>query len=88
MCTFYFPLLLSLCRLKETDPSMFPIGIAPQNRFANYFQLRITTECIAACTEVVAITIIMLFLSKEKKKMSEFWGALFNCSEPLTYANH
>lgn len=67
--TFYFPLLLlSLCRLKETDPSMFPVGIAPQNHYANYFQLRTTTGCIAACTEVVAITIIMLFLGKENKK--------------------
>lgn len=66
----FFP----LCRLKGADPSMFSVGMGPQNSCANYLQLRTTTGCIAACTEVVAITIIMLFLGKERRKISECLG--------------
>jgi len=73
----YIPIsfcFISLCRLKGADPSMFQVGTAPQNSCANYFQLGTATGCIAACTEVVAITIIMLFLGTERKKMSECSG--------------
>lgn len=78
---------ISLCRLKGADPSMFQVGTAPQNSCANYFPSGTAAGCVAACTEVVAITIIMLFLGKEWKKMSECLGG-FKCSRPLTHANH
>lgn len=50
---------------------MFQAGTAPQNSCANYFKLGTATGCKAACTEAVEITIIMLFLGMERKKMSE-----------------
>lgn len=60
----------SFCKHKEADPSMFQVGTS----CVNYFQLGTATGCTAACTEVVEITIIMLFLDIQREKMSVCLG--------------